>query len=950
MTVAGDIAQQQALAQIRALPPSAFLTSRDIELGRTSLSSEELAQRISQSEHAIGVGAGNPQYGPAQSQAAQAQGVQGAPAGSISALPPTTYAPSSIGDIRYIQAGQPTQVLRPQTALEQQLAVPIPYRPQFEPTISPIPTRIMSESEQRAQQARLFGGISITPTQASVIESAFPSSLMNLKTGHAETFTPVTAGPPQYRTALPSAINLMTTGDANGSHGFEQPNSLLFSSLPFEQQLRLGGIPINAPSAEAALQAKQPTTSANFADELKAQFEKIFPFQPNLTYGPAPSTPAPFGFGLAQSLEKQQSMAELASVRASKLNQPDVAGQVEAIGLGIAAGLAGLGAAIIRPDISIPAIAQQVTHPTETLEQFQTALKEEPYGTTGQFIGQIIGSEILGAGFREFTGRVKPLIESKISPAFTPIEKTGIEFVPSTTVPITQADILAREGTTSTGIHVTLSKAFDDFNQVLIKAQTDNAGALRTNLEQFSFFKSLEGEKPRAYLGYAGIGDLGSEKPTIKYSLFPPKIKALIFPDELISFTPKGLSAEEIQAFQGLTTGKTFIPAENILGLSGEAQTVTPAEIKYQVSGRGIVDGASRKIVKTFDTEAEAQAYATKAKLTNVNIEFKGYRGSIIEKKGGFEYTLYPEKRALPKFVEQSPFLKKISESLTLDVKKFHKIQLVKAETLPVLADIEGGKGTANIPRVFSREVSTEEIFSSQNREIKAFSDELTKNLFAPASKSAGAASFASVLSKEFGSAMSALTGSKGSSVPKAESYGGSISGISDAISSAISPISPSKPSPPKPSPPSGGRSGGPSGGGSSGGKPSGGSSGGGSRSGGSLSPFSPIYSPFGGSASEETRYRRARKKYPRPRRRKAPSLVAVAFDIRGAMPKGTLTGLEIRPLQKRYPKRYQIEGAILPKNALSRLGKHLERTAKNFHENILRQSSPKKKSKRRRR
>jgi len=141
-----------------------------------------------------------------------------------------------------------------------------------------------------------------------------------------------------------------------------------------------------------------------------------------------------------------------------------------------------------------------------------------------------------------------------------------------------------------------------------------------------------------------GIGKAESKR--MKFSIAPPKRRALIFRDELISETPKTIkSIREGVEFQHLPehSGKTFIAPENILGLSTEGQVVTPTELK--------------------------------------DLGRVGSKLEYVESGLSGKYTTYFKRAPPPEFIGKSRFLSKTWDKLT--TREFD-IYLTEAKTKPV--------------------------------------------------------------------------------------------------------------------------------------------------------------------------------------------------------------------------------------------------------------------------
>lgn len=169
-----------------------------------------------------------------------------------------------------------------------------------------------------------------------------------------------------------------------------------------------------------------------------------------------------------------------------------------------------------------------------------------------------------------------------VNPRYVPLADTGVAFVEGNTVPTQLSELRSFEGREVPAGHITPSDPFQGGQSFVATARPQGAGAFRSQYELFNFYKSspqtLPGGllQPRAYLGYAGIGEAASSSPKVIYG--KPDINLLLF-RERVSSTPQGLgSIEAINRYQIARGGKTFVPAENIAGSSVEGQLISPSK------------------------------------------------------------------------------------------------------------------------------------------------------------------------------------------------------------------------------------------------------------------------------------------------------------------------------------------------------------------------------------
>jgi len=285
---------------------------------------------------------------------------------------------------------------------------------------------------------------------------------------------------------------------------------------------------------------------------------------------------------------------------------------------------------------------------------------------------RVLSGAFAGLGALSFISKFKPFIDKR-SPKYIPIDETGIKFIPANTIGLTEKEIKALQGLSKTTIHVTNNPffKFDKNGLLLIKAFPKEAGTTRRNLKLFNFYKSLSKGNPNAYLGYVGILDdqLSTPGSGVKITLKTPKINAYIFPKEKVTTTPNWVIKKGFdftRNWQNAQSGKTFVPPENLFGLSIEGQVVSPAYSgEVLKAGKWIV--ISGKELDNALKKGEV--------VKNLN------KGSIIQKVAGIGFTYYKQEPTSPALIKKIKLLDKIYKFLGT---KMNRINLIEAKTLSV--------------------------------------------------------------------------------------------------------------------------------------------------------------------------------------------------------------------------------------------------------------------------
>lgn len=272
-----------------------------------------------------------------------------------------------------------------------------------------------------------------------------------------------------------------------------------------------------------------------------------------------------------------------------------------------------------------------------------------PEDVVGKAIGIYATGSLLSYSKLKFYDPLKAKFKTTFFKDYVPVKETGVKFIPDYTVQTKTKDLFKFEGGKAKTIHVTVADLPDEF----IAQSQSGVGGFRKQYELYQFYKSSPSvaRETQAYLGYAGVLDDPLKAYSEKRVLFQPKIKAWVF-DDYISTTPKnikGLDVKSINIYQGQKSGATFVPAENIAGMSMEGQFITPA--KY-------VDDLGFKIKG-----------------------YESFEGSIIKKTGDPSIkTFYIQEM-------QNPYSNIIAKKVwdVFGVKnKYFEIELIKAQTLPV--------------------------------------------------------------------------------------------------------------------------------------------------------------------------------------------------------------------------------------------------------------------------
>jgi hypothetical protein len=239
---------------------------------------------------------------------------------------------------------------------------------------------------------------------------------------------------------------------------------------------------------------------------------------------------------------------------------------------------------------------------------------------------------------------------------YVPVEKLNIDFVEANTVPTRLNELMSLQGKEVSTVHVTTVKLPSEFVTV---AKPEGAGGFRRSYGLFNFYKSSPDVKsvdvPRAYLGYAGIkSGKALEQSSDGFIFGKPSVNVLVGKDYVSSSLTKG-SVEDINAWQIKQSGKTFVPAENIKGVSMEGQLVSPS--KYE-NIKGYGDSVGSKIVLD----------RTNAKFTYYGQEKSGLFG-LIKYKKYYKFNIIESKT----FPVKSVDIVKLGKSELLDLEKYNK-------------------------------------------------------------------------------------------------------------------------------------------------------------------------------------------------------------------------------------------------------------------------------------
>ena len=285
--------------------------------------------------------------------------------------------------------------------------------------------------------------------------------------------------------------------------------------------------------------------------------------------------------------------------------------------------------------------------------------------------GTSLAGAALGAGiaYPNFKNNfvTRKTLETTYPNTFVKAESTGITFIEDNTVPTSKNTLKSFEGQTVKTIHVTPSDPFKGTNQFITTARPEGAGSFRIQNNLLNFYKSSPepSGSPRAYLGYAGITSADSIAPSSsKVITGRPTIKLLMFDDQIAPTPSNFNNIRDINAYQASQSGKTFVPAENLAGVSREGQFITPSSYK------GISNAADFGLDQT--------------------------QGSIIQRSGKSTFTFY--KQNLP---SQNIFGKVIDE---VTGRNYYKLELIPTKTLPVSNEVTSFTGLNQyVPESFSK-------------------------------------------------------------------------------------------------------------------------------------------------------------------------------------------------------------------------------------------------------
>jgi hypothetical protein len=453
----------------------------------------------------------------------------------------------------------------------------------------------------------------------------------------------------------------------------------------------------------------------------------------------------------------------------SELETANLRGETPSIGLKL---LGGIGAGFAVPIIGTVGFAKNLlTNPIETIEGIPGGIKQTYEFVTSGGVSDILRNNpgyAIGysAGFYATSKGIGKLGElgvkgfQQANIAFNPkvvsIESSGIKVVEGTTIPTSISKLTRFEGTKIDTIHSTFSPELKYGSE--LQAFPEMATGSRKAIGQFNFYQSVPSEgQPVFYGGYVGIGEGGSSSIT-KFSFFEPKIKGFLFRDTEVLETPMGiksLSAKDIVKYQTTTPG-TFIPAENLKGMSIEGQVTTS------------VGEVGRPLFKIAKNPA----------------------GELFGKS-----AYYNIKMEAPQFIASNKILKGAFDILT---SKNKRIYFMESKLEPI------GLGTKFEP---TNIVSTKNLFESQNTRYVSLSKSFGSSLsYLPSSSlgissfgvsSFGLSSFKPSISSSFETSFSSNISSPKISSPKISS-GYSSSMKSGSMGSIISSASSSKFSMPK--------------------------------------------------------------------------------------------------------------------------------------------------------
>jgi hypothetical protein len=335
-------------------------------------------------------------------------------------------------------------------------------------------------------------------------------------------------------------------------------------------------------------------------------------------------------------------------------------------------------------DQGITIAGQKIPLPSTTAQQMQFGSYFIPYVGAGllatdvsafgsrairtgpiQYVKQNpIESAMMGAAIIGIVLHIAPKIKTGfdfLKGKYVPYEKTGVEVVPSKTIPRTLERLKQLEGREVPTVHTTLSKVLPQElkkGTILIAPEDlSQVGPYRQYNELFQFYRSAplspEG-KPLVYGGYIGIGASEAESKVV-FSLFP-KRSAIIERSTLISEVPKSVELSgglAVRDWIYSKSGVTAIPAENRFAF------FDPKSRKFKISTEGQV-------------------------VTSV--KYKEYPGSFIKKVEGpltGKFTIYQTPKETPTFFKNLGLEKPYQLGYKVFGKKF-RIDFTEVKTVPV--------------------------------------------------------------------------------------------------------------------------------------------------------------------------------------------------------------------------------------------------------------------------
>ena len=183
------------------------------------------------------------------------------------------------------------------------------------------------------------------------------------------------------------------------------------------------------------------------------------------------------------------------------------------------------------------------------------------------------------AGYK--AGRFIGLKAAKLSPRYVPIEETNIKWMDEFTEPYSRKDILKLQGKTDTRVHVSTDPKF---TKGLLKQEFTVEGAPKAKMEGWRADLGLDymyySAEGQGYLAYAGVSPKGySGSSTKPFQWFSTKPTAFVVKEPLAVY-PKGVTSKSVT---GVKTWLDVNPTKGKFWLAPQNVGVPPISTEGQV-------------------------------------------------------------------------------------------------------------------------------------------------------------------------------------------------------------------------------------------------------------------------------------------------------------------------------------------------------------------------------